>query len=448
MTMPSYTQDTIAAIATAPGRGGIGIVRVSGPLAADIAVMVTGLQPAPRLATFAAFRDEAGAVLDQGLLIYFNAPASFTGEDVIEFQGHGSPVVLDMLLNRIVSCGARIAEPGEFSKRAFLNGKIDLAQAEAIADLIQSGTREAALGAMRSLEGAFSRRINELLAQVIELRVYVEAAIDFPDEEIDFLSDDRVTARLALIVSNFAELQEETKEGALLMEGASVVLIGKPNVGKSSLMNLMTGRETSIVTEIPGTTRDVVDAVLQLDGIPLRLIDTAGIRQTEDVIESEGVRRAVMAIEQADLVIAMTDASSATLAADLAEVAVQAGPEAVLVCNKTDLLKSLPEMPPQVIPVSVKAGAGIDRLKATLRHRLGVEGRHESRFTARRRHLDALRRAAEAVLAGQQQLRDAQAGELLAEELRACQRSLSEITGEFTADDLLGEIFSSFCVGK
>jgi tRNA modification GTPase len=305
---------------------------------------------------------------------------------------------------------------------------------------------------MRSLEGLFSKRINDLLAQVVELRVYVEAAIDFPEEEIDFLKDDRVSERLNAIASTFVKLLDSATEGALLTEGASVVLIGKPNVGKSSLMNLMTGRDTSIVTDIPGTTRDVVNETLQLDGIPLRLVDTAGIRETEDVIESEGVRRAVRATEQADLVIAMADATSDSWQVDLAELKRQAPDRAVLVCNKTDLLDEPSETfrlyAEDILPLSVKTGAGVEQLKARLKENLGVSSALESGFTARRRHLEALRRGSEAVRRGSEQLAMQQAGELLAEELKVCQQCLSEITGEYTADDLLGEIFSSFCIGK
>ena len=444
----SYTRDTIAAIATAPGRGGIGIIRVSGPGVIKVAEALTGRLPEPRYATFTPFRDEDGTVIDQGIALYFKGPDSFTGEDVIEFQGHGGPVVLDLLLNRVVSAGARIAEPGEFSKRAFLNDKIDLAQAEAIADLISSGTREAARSAMRSLAGVFSERVHQLLVSVTELRVYVEAAIDFPEEEIDFLSDANVLQQLKTIDRAFIKLLEEATEGALLSEGASVVLTGRPNAGKSSLMNLMTGRETSIVTEIPGTTRDIVNETLQLDGIPLRLVDTAGIRETQDLIETEGVRRAEQATAQADLVIAMVDATEENWLSDLRALGERSGGITVRVCNKVDLLESEPAWPDDVIPVSVKTGEGIERLKEQLKRCLGIEGSSESGFTARSRHVDALRRAAAAVARGQDLLELEQAGELLAEELRICQQCLSEITGEFSADDLLGEIFSSFCVGK
>lgn len=449
-----YVKDTISAIATAPGRGGIGIVRISGPLVAKIAEKVLGRLPQPRYATFANFRDDNLDAIDQGIGLYFPGPDSFTGEDVLELQGHGGPVVLDMLLNRVVRLGARIAEPGEFSQRAFLNDKLDLAQAEAIADLIDSGTQLAARGAMRSLQGQFSRRIGELLAKVIELRVFVEAAIDFPEEEIDFLADNRVASRLVDITEQLREIIDEANIGTLLTEGAAVVLIGKPNAGKSSLMNAMTGRDTSIVTHIPGTTRDIVDETLQLDGIPLKLVDTAGIRESIDEIETEGVRRAVMAMEQADLVLALVDASQSLEKRDqdLAELEDLCGGvkarSMVKVFNKIDLLDDHKPSVSGLIEVSAKTGEGMDQLKSHLKYLLGVKGSTESGFTARSRHLSALNRALSAVEIGESALRTSQAGELLAEELKHCQQSLGEITGDFSADDLLGEIFSTFCIGK
>ena len=441
MSEPTYEKDTIAARATAPGRGGIGIIRVSGPDVTRISEAVAGRIPEPRYATFARFKDENNQVLDEGIVLFFPGPDSFTGEDVLEIQGHGGPVVLDMLLSRIVSLGARNARPGEFSQRAFLNDKLDLTQAEAIADLIESSTEAAARGAIRSLQGEFSTLVNELLAQVIELRVYVEAAIDFPEEEIDFISDERVMGRLKEIQETLASILDQSREGTLLTEGASVVLTGKPNAGKSSLMNLLTGRETSIVTDIPGTTRDVIGDVLQLDGIPLRLLDTAGIRESADQIEAEGVKRAQAAQQEADLVLHLVDAST-----DIPPETT--GPREVVVLNKIDLLDNPDDLPSGTPKISAKTGAGLEDLKIRLKETLGVSDAEGGGFTARSRHIAALKAAGDALLDGKRVLEDQQAGELLAEELRECQRHLSEITGEFSADDLLGEIFSSFCIGK
>lgn len=449
MSSGNYTRDTIAAIATAPGRGGIGIVRVSGPLVADISRSLTGSLPEPRYASLADFKNAHGEVIDQGIVLHFRAPLSFTGEDVLELQGHGGPVVLDMLLSAVVDSGARVAEPGEFSKRAYLNDKLDLAQAEAIADLVNSSTQQAARGAMRSLEGEFSRKVADLTAAVIELRVYVEAAIDFPEEEIDFLAGEKVTARIMDIHQRLQATLAETSTGALLSEGADVVLLGKPNAGKSSLMNRLTGRDTSIVTRVPGTTRDIVDERLQLDGIPLRLVDTAGLRESEDEIETEGVRRAMAAVEKADLVIAVIDASQPDAQSALQELEAAAGSGMIIVHNKIDLIddgqKNLPE---GALGISAKSGEGMQELKQALKTVLGVQTPVESGYTARTRHIVALTAALDAVERGKSELAVNAAGELLAEELRICQDRLSEITGEFTADDLLGEIFSRFCLGK
>ena len=441
MSEVAYEKDTIAARATAPGRGGIGIVRISGPEVPRIAAAVTGRIPEPRYATFAPFRDGTGGTIDEGLVLYFPAPDSFTGEQVLELQGHGGPVVLDLLLDRIVSLGARIARPGEFSQRAFLNDKLDLTQAEAIADLINSSTQAAARGAIRSLQGEFSNRINGLLAMVIELRVYVEAAIDFPEEEIDFISDENVMGRLADVQKKLDGILDHSREGTLLTEGASIVLTGKPNAGKSSLMNRLTGRETAIVTDIPGTTRDVIGEALQLDGIPLRLLDTAGIRNSDDEIELEGVKRARAARAEADLILHLVDASK-----DQPPTA--SGSREVVVLNKVDLVDDRSALSSGYPWISAATGEGLDELKAHLKRLLGVKETGGGGFSARSRHLAAMRAAKSALQAGSRVLAERQAGELLAEELRECQRHLSEITGEFTADDLLGEIFSSFCVGK
>ncbi len=437
----AYEKDTIAARATAPGRGGIGVIRISGPDVPEIAKAIAGRLPEPRYATYTPFKDEDGNTIDEGILLYFRGPDSFTGEDVLELQGHGGPVVLDMLLKRVVSLGVRNARPGEFSQRAFLNDKLDLTQAEAIADLIESSTEAAARGAIRSLQGEFSSRVNELLAGVIELRVYVEAAIDFPEEEIDFISDENVKGRLEEIQITMASILEQSREGALLTEGASIVLTGKPNAGKSSLMNLLTGRETSIVTDIPGTTRDVIGEVLQLDGVPLRLVDTAGIRESSDVIEAEGVKRARAAQNEADLVLHLVDITRD-------EAPEVSDPREIVILNKIDLLEDASDLPKGIPGISARTGEGLDELKTCLKQKLGFADVEGGGFTARSRHLNALRAAEKALSAGQQMLVDQQAGELLAEELRTCQRHLSEITGVFTADDLLGEIFSSFCIGK
>jgi tRNA modification GTPase len=439
-----YIKDTIAARATAPGRGGIGIVRVSGPGVKEISRQILGELPEPRLATYSDFSDGED-VIDQGIALYFNAPGSFTGEDVLELQGHGGPVVLEMLLNRVINLGARIAAPGEFSQRAYLNDKMDLAQAEAIADLINSSTEAAARGAVRSLQGEFSTRINQLVAKVIELRVFVEASIDFPEEEIDFLSDERIEVQLAEVYQELDKVLAETSHGALLVEGASVVLMGKPNAGKSSLMNLLTGRDTSIVTDIPGTTRDVVNETLQLDGIPLRLVDTAGIRNSLDEIEAEGVKRALAAGEEADLVIAVVDASEPD--ANKQAESLLEDRRTVVVFNKIDLVADT-DLLIDGIQMSAKTGLGLQGLKDQLKKRLGLSLNEGSGFTARNRHIIALGYGREALAAASSLLIEQRAGELVAEELRVCQQNLSEITGEFTADDLLGEIFGSFCIGK
>jgi len=439
-----YIKDTIAARATAPGRGGIGIVRVSGPGVKEISRQILGELPEPRLATYSDFSDGED-VIDQGIALYFNAPGSFTGEDVLELQGHGGPVVLEMLLNRVINMGARIAAPGEFSQRAYLNDKMDLAQAEAIADLINSSTEAAARGAVRSLQGEFSTRINQLVAKVIELRVFVEASIDFPEEEIDFLSDERIEVQLAEVHQELDKVLAETSHGALLVEGASVVLMGKPNAGKSSLMNLLTGRDTSIVTDIPGTTRDVVNETLQLDGIPLRLVDTAGIRNSLDEIEAEGVKRALAAGEEADLVIAVVDASEPD--ANKQAESLLEDRRTVVVFNKIDLVADT-DLLIDGIQMSAKTGLGLQGLKDQLKKRLGLSLNEGTGFTARNRHIIALGYGREALAAAISLLIEQRAGELVAEELRVCQQNLSEITGEFTADDLLGEIFGSFCIGK
>lgn len=452
--------DTIVAIATPAGRGGIGVVRVSGRDVKQISREVIGRLPKPRYATLTAFTDHDGSIIDSGIALYFPAPHSFTGEDVLELQGHGGPVVLDMLLNRIVSCGARIARPGEFSERAFLNDKIDLSQAEAIADLIDSVSEKAAKGAMRSLQGEFSKRVSHLSELIINLRMYVEAAIDFPEEEIDFLADEKVAGSLAEISETLEETIQQAGQGALLREGISLVIAGRPNAGKSSLMNCLTGRESSIVTRVPGTTRDVVSEYIHIDGIPLKLVDTAGIRISDDEVEIEGVKRALAEAGKADQVLVVVDLVDHRddwqqqvdeLAAELSsefysEFKQHSGITVVL--NKTDLVPGISTAGHDVIAVSAKTGAGIDELKAHIKSLAGFDSSGEGAFLARRRHLVALDRARSHLDEGRRQLAERQAGELLAEELRLCHEALTEITGEFTSDDLLGKIFSSFCIGK
>jgi tRNA modification GTPase len=447
-------QDTIAAIATPAGRGGVGIVRVSGQHARDIAKHVIGYLPEPRLAQLATFTEANGDAIDQGIALFFAGPHSFTGEDVLELQGHGGPIVMDMLLNRVVSCGARLAEPGEFSQRAFLNDKIDLAQAEAIADLIDSVSQRAAKSAVRSLQGRFSERIHGLNEQVIRLRMYIEAAIDFPEEEVDFLADSHIEVALAEIEAALVETQLQTQQGALLREGITLVFAGRPNAGKSSLMNYYSGRETSIVTSVPGTTRDVVNEYIHLDGVPLRLVDTAGLRDSDDLVEKEGIRRARQEILQADIILLLID--YAAHASDWREQALQLQAETgesgvkLVVLNKIDkqpLTQNLDfELP--VIGISAVAGDGLQVLTDKVQQLMGLDTQIEGQFIARSRHLDALHRAARAVAAGKEQLLVYRAGELLAEELRQAHEALNEITGEFSSDDLLGRIFSSFCIGK
>lgn len=444
--------DTIAAVATPAGRGGIGVVRVSGPDAVAMAQAMASPLPPPRLAAFRRFRDAGGGTIDEGILLFFPGPGSFTGEDVIEFQGHGGAIVLDMLLQRLLQLGARLARPGEFSERAFLNGRMDLAQAEAVADLIDAGSAEAARAALRSLHGEFSARIHDLVEALTLLRVHVEAAIDFPDEEIDFLSDHALRERLANVRGRFETLTAAATQGRLLHDGLTVVIAGPPNAGKSSLLNALAGADAAIVTDIPGTTRDVLRERIQLDGLPLHVVDTAGLRESADVVEAEGVRRARVEIERADRVLLVTDAAHDDPRAlrELAQL-----PEALpvtLVRNKIDLTDEPPGEDElngsPVICLSVKTGRGIDVLREHLKQVAGFHAHNENVFIARRRHLDALARAQRRVEHGARALADAGAGELLAEELRLAQQDLGEITGEFGNEELLGRIFSNFCIGK
>lgn len=446
-------QETIAAVATPPGQGGVGIVRVSGPLVCDIAREVIGRVPEPRMAEVAKFRCAAGEIIDDGLALHFPNPNSFTGEDILELQGHGGPVVMDLLLQRVLQLGARVAQPGEFSQRAFLNGKLDLAQAEAISDLIESGTAAAARLAVRSLSGEFSDRINSLVYAVTQLRMYVEAAIDFPEEEIDFLSDGKVGTDLAALKEYLQQVQKSAAVGRLLRDGLTLVIAGPPNAGKSSIMNALSGRNTAIVTDVPGTTRDLLKEQIQIDGLPLHLIDTAGLRESGDQVEQEGIRRAREQIANADRVLWVFDdqADPEHAAFDPAEL--PPGVPVLFVRNKIDLTTTQVGVRENneggsEIAISAQSEDDIQLLRNYLKQSVGFQGAEEGEFLARRRHLDALERASQHLNSGESAMQETGSGELLAEDLRQMQLALSEITGEFTADDLLGEIFSSFCIGK
>ncbi len=450
--MADPSADTIAAIATAPGRGGVGIVRVSGPRVGAITTAVIGETPAPRVAQFARFRAADGSVIDAGIALLFRAPASFTGEDVLELHGHGGPVILDMLLERVVGLGARLAEPGEFSRRAYLNDKLDLAQAEAIADLIDSQTRAAARAAVRSLSGLFSQRVHALVDAITRLRMYVEAAIDFPEEEIDFLADARVANDLAVIIDDVDDLLRHARTGRLLRDGMTLVIAGLPNAGKSSLMNALTGQDSAIVTHLPGTTRDVLREQIEIDGLPVQLIDTAGLRAAGDAIEQEGVRRARAQIERADHALWVFDGAADPDAAGLGDAGLPPALAVTRVRNKVDLCDIEPGSSERdgitEIRLSATSGAGVALLREHLKRLMAFHGSDEGDFSARRRHLDAIEQARASLHAGRSALRDGRAGELLAEDLRQAQLALSAITGEFGADDLLGEIFGRFCIGK
>lgn len=452
--------DTIAAIATPAGRGGVGIVRVSGPRVQNIIRSVVGKMLAPRFAHYGPFFDKSNdstqpQVLDQGIALFFQGPHSFTGEDVFELQGHGGPVVLDCLLREVIRLGARLAKPGEFSERAFLNNKLDLAQAEAIADLIDSTSEQAARSAVRSLQGEFSQRIDALIEQLTQLRVYVEAAIDFPEEEIDFLGDGKIARALEQLLDALDLIMTSAVQGSLLREGMTVVIAGAPNAGKSSLLNALAGHERAIVTPIAGTTRDVLREHIQIDGLPLHIIDTAGLRDSPDEIEREGIRRAWQEIERADHILLVVDSCDVTFDPQTlwpvdAPVTLAQKP-LTIIRNKSDVSGLTPSIisgsPNQVI-LSAKTGAGVALLRKHLQDCVGYRRNNEGIFLARRRHLDALQRARELLIHGQHELLSHHAGELLAEDLRLCQRALGEITGAVSADALLGRIFSSFCVGK
>lgn len=447
---------TIAAVATAPGRGGVGIIRLSGSQLLELAEKISGgKRPQPRMATYADFLDAQGDVIDSGLMLYFAAPASFTGEDVLELQGHGGPVVMDMLLSRCLELGARMAEPGEFTKRAFLNNKLDLAQAESVADLIDASSRAAAKMAVRSLKGKFSTQIHDLVDELITLRMLVEATLDFPEEDIDFLQAADAAGKLTAIRHRLAEILSHAQQGAILREGMNVVLVGAPNVGKSSLLNALAGDEVAIVTDIAGTTRDTIREMVTLDGVPMHITDTAGLRESDDVVEKIGMERSRKAVQAADVALVLIDPREGLN--DATQAILNELPESlqkIEVHNKIDLNGETAGVSDsgslsgaaEVIKLSAKTGEGLVLLKQALLKQVGWQGESDSLFLARSRHIQALQQArTELDLATQcvsQQI------ELFAEHLRLAQTALNEITGEFTADDLLGVIFSRFCIGK
>jgi tRNA modification GTPase len=442
--------DTIAAIATPSGNGGVGIIRISGGLVTQIAAQLFKKKLMPRTALFTAFLDQEQSVIDSGIALYFPAPASYTGEDVLELQAHGGSVVLNMLLKRVLTLGARLARPGEFTERAFLNNKLDLTQAEAIADLITSSTEQSVRSAQLSMQGVFSGQINNLITELTELRIYIEAAIDFVDEEIDFLTDGVVENRLVSLIQKLEAIQQTARQGRLLRDGMTVVLAGKPNAGKSSLLNALAGHDAAIVTDIAGTTRDVLRERIQIDGMPLHIIDTAGLRESANVVEQEGVRRAIEEIRKADKVLHLIDARDTEPKTLLDSI--PAGLDITTLYNKIDLVNVPPEIKTTAsgtqIYLSIKTGEGMDLLIQHLKQSVGYNAATENIFIARTRHLEALRKSHELVQNALHQLRTTQASELVAEDLRQAQQALAEITGEFTSDDLLGKIFSSFCIGK
>lgn len=450
--------DTIVAQATAPGRGSVGIVRVSGPNAQLIANKLLGKCPSPRQAVYQAFYDANKHIIDQGIALFFANPNSFTGEDVIEFQGHGGQVVMKLLIETCLETGlCRLARPGEFSEQAFLNDKMDLTQAEAIADLINASSEQAAKSALRSMQGEFSDRIHELVDKVIYLRMYVEAAIDFPEEEIDFLGDGIVQANLATIVNLLEAIKHTAKQGTLLRDGMRVVIVGRPNAGKSSLLNALSGKQSAIVTDIAGTTRDVLKEHIHIDGMPLHIIDTAGLRDNADTVEQIGIERAWDEINQADRILFMVDASEeqGLQAQDIWPefyAKLPSNAAITVIRNKCDLSNEEPgineDLRQPLIRLSAKSQLGIEFLSEHLKSCMGFEQAGEDQVIARQRHINALLQAESHIIMGKEQLELSMAGELLAEELRIAQECLNEITGEFSSDDLLGKIFSSFCIGK
>ncbi|MBL4781382.1 MAG: tRNA uridine-5-carboxymethylaminomethyl(34) synthesis GTPase MnmE [Porticoccaceae bacterium] len=449
--------DVIAALITPPGRGGVGIIRLSGDNLNDFFDGLLGFLPKPRHAHFQPFLGADGEHIDEGIVLYFPSPDSYTGEHILELQGHGGPVVMDILLRRAIELGARQARPGEFSERAFLNGKMDLTQLEAVADLIDAGSEQAARGAIKTLQGQFSRRVSQLLEHLIELRVYVEAAIDFPEEEVDFLNDGKIEQGLLNLSGELKTLLASVAQGALLREGISVVIAGKPNAGKSSLLNALAGHDIAIVTDVPGTTRDVLREHINIDGMPLHIIDTAGLRATEDTIERKGIERAQAEIQRADQILFLIDASedyrisvdSLSLQADADFSQVN---NLTFVLNKTDRpgykTRHAGQDQHPVIEISAKTGAGLAELKQHLKNCAGYVSAGEGLFSARRRHISALQQTEISIARALEQLITVGAGELIAEDLKQAQRALGAITGDYTSDDLLGEIFSSFCIGK
>ncbi|MCJ8320102.1 MAG: tRNA uridine-5-carboxymethylaminomethyl(34) synthesis GTPase MnmE [Colwellia sp.] len=467
--LPIYYQETIAAQATAPGRGGVGIIRISGPEAVNAAMALLGKIPEIRKAEYLPFLDKNNQALDQGIALFFKAPNSFTGEDVLELQGHGGPVILDMILKEVLAIGKiRMAKPGEFSEQAFLNDKLDLTQAEAIADLINSSSEQAARCALHSLQGDFSKLVHQMVESIIHLRMYVEAAIDFPEEEIDFLADKKIVTDLKAIISTVENVRQQAQQGSIIREGMRVVIAGRPNAGKSSLLNALSGRETAIVTDIAGTTRDVLTEQIHIDGMPLHIIDTAGLRESTDKVEQIGIERAWQEISKADRVLLMVDATDHNSVENDELTIKKDWPEffdklpdnigLTIIRNKADISQSkigytevndsTTESIHSVVTLSAKTGEGIDSLKEHLKTIMGYQGSTEGGFMARRRHLVALENTHQHLITGLDQLESYVAGEILAEELRICQQELDQITGEFTSDDLLGKIFSSFCIGK
>lgn len=442
--------ETIVAVATPSGNGGVGIIRISGPKVPEIINIFLTKPAIPRQAHYLNFTDADGSIIDSGILLNFPSPASYTGEHVVELQGHGGSVVLNMLLKRVISLGARIARPGEFTERAFLNNKLDLAQAEAVADLIESSTEESVRSAQKSMQGLFSKQINALVDELIELRVYVEATIDFVDEEIDFLSDGIIENRIIKLGLALKKILATAQQGRLLRDGMTVVLAGKPNAGKSSLLNALIGHDAAIVTEVAGTTRDVLTERIQINGMPLHIIDTAGLRDSDNIVEQEGIRRAREAIKKADIVLLIVDIREAE--EQSVDLLVAEQKNTVTIYNKIDLLDRSAELieSPQGsrLFLSAKKGIGIELLKQLLKQTMDFKNPSEDIFIARTRHIEALNQAQFSVQTALQQLQGSQAGELVAEDLRQAQNKLGEITGTVSADDLLGQIFSSFCIGK